>query len=113
MKLCDWIKTSKFTRPHGDKLESYVPKEDEASPPELYVCKEGIAQVFKEEDPAILHQMSTFWPWNMIKKVYEKEDKMIFSGGIFKGSIIFLFASLVAKTSFAPFPAISPGRFLG
>ncbi|MHA1836279.1 MAG: hypothetical protein ACTSYQ_05095 [Candidatus Odinarchaeia archaeon] len=78
LKLCDWIKTSKFTRPHGDKLESYVPKEDEASPPELYVCKEGIAQVFKEEDPAILHQMSTFWPWNMIKKVYEKEDKMIF-----------------------------------
>jgi hypothetical protein len=74
----DWAKSSMFMRPRRDKYEKYVPKGKETTPPKLIICKEGFAQIFSEETPTILKQMSTFWPWNMIKKISEDNDHIKF-----------------------------------
>jgi hypothetical protein len=72
----DWIKGSKFMRQVRGKYERYSPSKDEQSPPTIYIFKEGFAQVFSERSPSILHQMSTFWPWNLIKNISEKDNKI-------------------------------------
>ena len=76
IELTDWVKGSQFMRPARGKYEKYVPKKDESTPPTVSIFKEGIAQIFEARDPPILQQMSTFWPWNLISKVTEKDNKL-------------------------------------
>ncbi|MEM2109900.1 MAG: hypothetical protein QW327_05395 [Candidatus Odinarchaeota archaeon] len=78
VNLLDWIKGSSFMRPVRDKYERYIPRKEESAPPKIHIFKEGIAQFFSEDNPSILHQMSTFWPWNLIRSVTERGDKLVF-----------------------------------
>ena len=59
LKWHDWLKAGPSTKPN--------PKFRERGP-DLVVCKEGMAFDFYGAGPK-LEQMSTFWPWRLIKEI--------------------------------------------
>ena len=62
----DWIKAGPSTTPR-EKFQEVNP--------ELVICKEGMAFNFEGASPK-LKQMSTFWPWRLIKTITVLDDEV-------------------------------------
>ncbi len=62
----DWIKSGPSTEPR-EKLNE--------KPPDLVLAKEGMAFDFYGASPK-LEQMSTFWPWRLIKDIHVVPDEV-------------------------------------
>lgn len=66
LKWHDWIKSGPSTKPR-EKFQEVDP--------ELVICREGMAFSFRGASPK-LEQMSTFWPWRLIRTITVLDDEI-------------------------------------